>query len=320
DFDQDNYPDLVAIAADDRSVKLLRNLANGAFVLQNSMQEGSVARVSVADLDNDGLSDLLLAIDGEDLSTPHTKLMLRQSDGSYVVATTLGASRATELMTGDLNGDGLLDVIALNEAGVHQVYVAGPGAQYNLDAEQIISPGMQRGLVVDFNDDGSLDLILAGIDAGVVELHANNGIGRLGPGDRTAPELTLLGEADITVPSGTAYVDAGATANDDVDGDLTNTITTSGSVNTAVVGTYTINYTVSDRASNTSHASRKVTVGVNQGSGGGGGGGGMLSLFALIVLGMIASTTSLRQVARTLLRKTPRSERACWYRTSSRES
>ncbi|MGI9248087.1 MAG: FG-GAP-like repeat-containing protein, partial [Woeseiaceae bacterium] len=143
DFDQDNYPDLVAIAADDRSVKLLRNLANGAFVLQNSMQEGSVARVSVADLDNDGLSDLLLAIDGEDLSTPHTKLMLRQSDGSYVVATTLGASTATELMTGDLNGDGLLDVIALNETGVHQVYVAGAGAQYKLDAEQIISPGMQ---------------------------------------------------------------------------------------------------------------------------------------------------------------------------------
>jgi hypothetical protein len=159
---------------------------------------------------------------------------------------------------------------------------------------------MQSGLVVDFNDDGSLDLILAGISAGVVELHANNGIGRLGPGDRTAPELTLLGETDITVPSGAVYVDAGATAIDDIDGDLTNAITTSGGVNTAVVGTYTINYTVSDRASNSSQVSRKVFVGVNQGSGGGGGGGGMLSMLTLIMLGMIASLTSPLRVARTL--------------------
>jgi hypothetical protein len=143
DFDQDGFPDLVAIAANDRAVRLLRNTANGAFVLQDSIQEGSVARVSAADLDNDGLSDLLLVVDGEDLSAPHIKLMLRQSDGTYVVANTLGASTASELMTGDVNNDGQLDIVAVNETGVHQVYVAGAGAQYSLDAEQIISLGMQ---------------------------------------------------------------------------------------------------------------------------------------------------------------------------------
>jgi len=289
DFDQDSFPDIVAVAADDRSVRMLRNAGNGAFVLQDSIQEGSVARVSAADLDNDGLSDLLLAIDGEDLGAPHTRLMLRQSDGTYVVANTLGASMASELMTGDVDGDGQLDIVTVNETGVHQVYVAGAGAQYSLDAEQIISAGMQTGLVVDFNDDGSLDLILAGISAGVVELHANNGIGRLGPGDTTAPEITLLGGAEISVPSGAAFVDPGATATDDIDGDLTDAIATSGGVNTNVVGSYTVTYTVSDRASNTSQVSRKVTVGVNQGAGGGGGGGGMFSAFTLIALLLIAS-------------------------------
>jgi hypothetical protein len=289
DFDQDGFPDLVAVAADNRTVSLLRNTTNGAFVAQGSLQEGSVARVSAADLDNDGLSDLLLAIDGEDLSAPHTRLMYRQSDGSYVVATTLGASTTSELMTGDVNGDGRLDIVAVNETGVHQVYVAAAGAQYSLDAEQIISPGMRTGLVVDFNDDGSLDLILAGVGAVELELHANNGIGRLGPGDRTAPEITLLGEAEISLPSGAAFVDPGATAMDDIDGDLSDAITTSGSVNSTVIGSYTVTYTVSDRASNTSQVSRKVTVGVNQGAGGGGGGGGMLSAFALIALLAIAS-------------------------------
>jgi hypothetical protein len=215
--------------------------------------------------------------------------MYRQSDGSYVVATTLGASTTSELMTGDVNGDGRLDIVAVNETGVHQVYVAAAGAQYSLDAEQIISPGMRTGLVVDFNDDGSLDLILAGVGAVELELHANNGIGRLGPGDRTAPEITLLGEAEISLPSGAAFVDPGATAMDDIDGDLSDAITTSGSVNSTVIGSYTVTYTVSDRASNTSQVSRKVTVGVNQGAGGGGGGGGMLSAFALIALLAIAS-------------------------------
>jgi hypothetical protein len=289
DFDQDGFPDLVAVAADDRSVKLLRNTTNEAFVTQGSLQEGSVARVSAADLDNDGLSDLLLTIDGEDLGTPHTKLMYRQSDGTYAVANTLGASLASDLMTGDINDDGRLDIVAVNETGVHQVYVAGAAAQYSLDAEQIISPGMRTGLVVDYNDDGSLDLILAGVSAGALELHANNGMGRLGPGDRTAPEITLLGGAEISVPSGVAFVDPGATAMDDIDGDLSDAITTSGNLNTNVVGTYTVTYTVSDRASNTAQVSRKVNVGVNQGAGGGGGGGGRVSAFTLIVLLIIAS-------------------------------
>jgi len=45
-----------------------------------------------------------------------------------------------------------------------------------------------------------------------------------------------------------------------------------GSVNTAVVGTYRLVLSVSDRATNTSQVTRTVTVGVNQGTGGSGGG------------------------------------------------
>ena len=121
----------------------------------------------------------------------------------------------------------------------------------------------------------------------MVELHANNGVGRLGPGDIVAPELTLNGPAEISVPSGAVYVDEGATAIDDIDGDLSSEIIADGSVNTAVVGSYRITYTVSDRASNTSQVSRTIIVGVNQGTGGGGGGGGAPGLPALMLLGLI---------------------------------
>lgn len=215
--------------------------------------------------------------------------MNRTSSGTYVVAGTLGASTVSDLLTGDIDDDGVLDIVAVNDAGVHQLYLAGPGAGYTLGAEQIVSPGMQTGILADYNLDGSVDLILAGTDATSVELHANNGIGRLGLGDTVAPELTLLGEASVTIPSGTEFVDAGATAVDDIDGDLTSAIARTGSVNSAVIGTYTLTYSVSDRASNTSQVTRTVNVGVNQG--GGGGGGGVMSLWLLMALLMLAFIT-----------------------------
>ena len=129
---------------------------------------------------------------------------------------------------------------------------------------------------------------MVGANASILELYANNGIGRLGPGDTNAPELRLIGAAVITVPAGTNYDDEGAIASDDVDGDLSDRIVTSGVVNTAVVGTYTITYSVSDRAANTSQATRKVVVGINQGDGGGGGGTfSLLSLTTLLLVGLL---------------------------------
>ncbi len=291
DLNQDGLVDIVSVATADRAVNLLQNLGDGAFAVANSIRQGSVARVKAADIDNDGDSELLLATDGEDLSPPHIVTMYRQSSWEFAAANTLGASVARDLLTGDVNGDGQLDIVVVNDAGVHQVYTAGAASQFALDAEQIVSPGMTRGVVVDFNADSSLDLILAGPDSAFVQLHANNGAGRLGRGDTVAPKLTLNGRAEINVPAGSVYVDEGATAIDDIDGDLTSEIRTNGSVNTSVLGSYRITYTVSDRASNTSRVSRTVIVGVNEGTGGG---GGVLSLLALVLLGAIAITTRCR--------------------------
>ena len=68
--------------------------------------------------------------------------------------------------------------------------------------------------------------------------------------DTTAPVIALSGNALVTVAVGAAYSDAGATASDNRDGDISNRIVVSGSVNTLVVGSYTLTYTVSDLAGN----------------------------------------------------------------------
>jgi uncharacterized protein YxjI len=69
--------------------------------------------------------------------------------------------------------------------------------------------------------------------------------------DTTLPVITLLGNTPVTIQVGSTYTDAGATALDNYDGNLTSSIVVTGSVNTAVVGTYTLSYNVSDTSGNT---------------------------------------------------------------------
>ncbi|MBU2997464.1 DUF5011 domain-containing protein [Cellulophaga baltica] len=79
--------------------------------------------------------------------------------------------------------------------------------------------------------------------------------------DTTAPVITLLGESEITVTVGDTYIDEGATATDDIDGDLTSEIVTINPVDTSIAGEYTITYNVEDQAeNNATEVIRTVTV------------------------------------------------------------
>ncbi|OFY63920.1 MAG: hypothetical protein A3H98_09840 [Bacteroidetes bacterium RIFCSPLOWO2_02_FULL_36_8] len=69
-------------------------------------------------------------------------------------------------------------------------------------------------------------------------------------GDFVAPVITLLGSNPMTVNKDSVFTDPGATAQDDKDGDITNKISITGSVNTLLPGTYLLHYNVSDLAGN----------------------------------------------------------------------
>jgi len=68
--------------------------------------------------------------------------------------------------------------------------------------------------------------------------------------DTTKPVITLKGEPVVSVDVNTSYTDAGATASDNYDGDITASIVVSGQVDTTTVGTYTITYNVTDANGN----------------------------------------------------------------------
>jgi hypothetical protein len=72
---------------------------------------------------------------------------------------------------------------------------------------------------------------------------------------------------DTSVKVGNSFVDPGYTASDNVDGNVTANVTVSGSVNTAAVGTYTLTYTVSDRAGNNAVPQTRIVRVLKQGGG-----------------------------------------------------
>jgi PKD repeat protein len=78
--------------------------------------------------------------------------------------------------------------------------------------------------------------------------------------DDLAPVITLIGNPTPSVEVGYGYTDSGATAFDNVDGNITSKIVVTGSVDTLTVGTYTITYTVTDTVGNTTSVQRKVTI------------------------------------------------------------
>lgn len=76
----------------------------------------------------------------------------------------------------------------------------------------------------------------------------------------------------VNVQANSNYVDSGANAEGNIDGDSSASVVVTGGVNTGVVGSYTLAYNVSDFAGNEAvPVSRTVTAAPAASSGGGGG-------------------------------------------------
>ena len=80
--------------------------------------------------------------------------------------------------------------------------------------------------------------------------------------DVTIPEITLVGANPQSIELGTAYSELGATATDNIDGDITGSIVIDASaVDVNTVGDYTVTYDVQDAAGNqATQVTRTVTI------------------------------------------------------------
>jgi len=77
--------------------------------------------------------------------------------------------------------------------------------------------------------------------------------------DTVKPVITLVGASSVSIKRGKTFTDPGATATDNVDGNISAKVARTGSLNTSIPGTYTLSYNVKDNAGNAA-ATVKRTV------------------------------------------------------------
>jgi VCBS repeat-containing protein len=286
----DSLPELV-LANANGDATIYRNTA-GAFTLELTLPTGPTTSVATADFDGDKRADLVFGRDTSTLpATPSAQVWLNTSTtaGSFFLSDQLGASLNAAVAAADIDLNGSSDVIVVNETGAHQVYANSgtSSGSFNLFPQEL---GFGSALSVatgKFSVDNRVDVALAGPSG--VAIFYNDGAGNLGGGDVTPPTITLLGSATVTLNVGDTYTDAGATASDTQDGDLTAKIVVTNPVNTAQVGTYTVSYNVMDTSGNAATpVTRTVTVQAHGGSSGGGGATGFEFVLGL-ALAMIAA-------------------------------
>ena len=79
--------------------------------------------------------------------------------------------------------------------------------------------------------------------------------------DTTPPVITIIGDNPLEINIGENYIEFGATAIDDIDGDITqDIIVDSSNINTSIVGNYNVTYSVSDLSNNSTSEVREVVV------------------------------------------------------------
>ncbi len=124
-----------------------------------------------------------------------------------------------------------------------------PGATAS-DQESGTLPVKKSGKV-DTSVIGTYHIVYTAVDAGGLQATATRTVKVIRPEDKanTPPILTLVGGNEITIHEGETFVDPGARATDAEDGDLGVFIKKNGTVDTNIPGTYTIEYSVSDRSS-----------------------------------------------------------------------
>jgi len=173
------------------------------------------------------------------------------------------------MLTEDSNGtqeDTTPPVITLNGDANVTIEKDGNYTELNATANDNLDGDISSKIVIDSSDVNTDVVGIYVVTYNVTDAHGNKAIEvkrtiNVTPVvivDKTPPVITLNGNQNITITKGDNYTELGATAIDDVDGNVN--VTVSGEVDTSTVGTYTITYTAVDSAGNRATLSRTVNV------------------------------------------------------------
>jgi hypothetical protein len=213
DLNGDGRPDLVVSNTLFNTVSVFLGNGNGTFQSPRQFDVGAFALtarglfvqslpsfgrgLTISDFDRDGIPDVAVT----NYSSADVSVLIGRGDGSFRPQRRTDATTAPlAVAAGDLNGDGLGDLVALDSPATDEATVAallgrGDGTFRPQRVTRVPSaggfpPGAVR--VADFNEDGRPDLAVAALNDGLVHVLQ-------GAGDGTFSETTFATDVNSTL-------------------------------------------------------------------------------------------------------------------------
>ena len=195
DCDGDTDLDVAVTSSASSTVSILKNQGNGVLTKTADLSCPEAASVCSVDVDRDGDTDLAVASGGI-----QKQLIIFTNDGSGTFTAARQYSTGSVprwIVTGDLDGDGDLDLVVTEYTAISVYRNSGTGAFTEQD-HIMVSYGEGPALV-DMDGDGALDILAVSYEQKVLSFVQNRGSCEFAPPVRytVAPWPSYLDVADI---------------------------------------------------------------------------------------------------------------------------
>lgn len=217
------------------------------FILNNAKENVTVDKVK-SEFNKKGLTVKSISPtgkneNGQDVVTTGTKITVNQNSNTYSV-----------IIYGDVNGDGIINILDiqgfilyyLKQLNLNGLYFKAANLNNN-DETTFNILDLQRIILFYIGEELEPKTIIVNPPASLKET------------DKTAPVITLTGANPQYIKCKKSYTQLGATATDNVDGNVAVTYSYS-NVNINVPGTYQVTYTATDGQGNKATKTRNVIV------------------------------------------------------------